>query len=35
VPGSHRAEALIGAVLRRSPPVVTRLAGELLYRFAA
>jgi lipid II:glycine glycyltransferase (peptidoglycan interpeptide bridge formation enzyme) len=34
-PGSHRAEALIGAVLRRSPPAVTRLAGELLYRFAA
>jgi CelD/BcsL family acetyltransferase involved in cellulose biosynthesis len=33
--GSHRAEALIGAVLRRSPPAMTRLAGELLYRFAA
>jgi len=33
--GSGRAEAVLGAVLRRSPPVMTRLAGELLYRFAA
>lgn len=34
-PGSGRAEAALAAVLRRSPPVMTRLAGELLYRFAA
>jgi CelD/BcsL family acetyltransferase involved in cellulose biosynthesis len=34
-PSSHRAEAVLGATLRRSPPWMTRLAGELLYRFAA
>jgi CelD/BcsL family acetyltransferase involved in cellulose biosynthesis len=34
-PGSGRTRAALGAVLRRSPPVMTRLAGELLYRFAA
>jgi CelD/BcsL family acetyltransferase involved in cellulose biosynthesis len=34
-PGSHRVEAVLGATLRRSPPWVTRVAGELLYRFAA
>lgn len=34
-PGSGRAQAALGAVLRRSPPAMTRLAGELLYRFAA
>lgn len=34
-PSSHRAEAALAAVLRRSPPAMTRLAGELLYRFAA
>ena len=33
--GSHRVEGLLGATLRRSPPWMTRVAGELLYRFAA
>jgi CelD/BcsL family acetyltransferase involved in cellulose biosynthesis len=34
-PRSHRAEAVLGATLRRSPAFMTRIAGELLYRFAA
>jgi CelD/BcsL family acetyltransferase involved in cellulose biosynthesis len=34
-PRSHRVEAVLGATLRRSPPWMTRVAGELLYRFAA
>ena len=34
-PGSGRALAAARVVLRRSPPVACRLAGELLYRYAA
>jgi CelD/BcsL family acetyltransferase involved in cellulose biosynthesis len=32
---SHRVESILGATLRRSPAWMTRVAGELLYRFAA
>jgi CelD/BcsL family acetyltransferase involved in cellulose biosynthesis len=33
--GSRRARAVLGAVIRRSPPTACRAIGELLYRFAA
>jgi CelD/BcsL family acetyltransferase involved in cellulose biosynthesis len=33
--GPQRALALLGGVIRRSPPTVCRAIGEMLYRFAA
>lgn len=34
-PGNGRLHDVLGAVLRRSPPIACRVAGELLYRYAA
>jgi CelD/BcsL family acetyltransferase involved in cellulose biosynthesis len=34
-PGNGRLGDALGAVLRRSPPVACRVAGQLLYRYAA
>jgi len=34
-PSDGRLRGLLGAALRRSPPIACRVAGELLYRYAA
>ena len=34
-PGNGRLHDVLGAVLRRAPPIACRVAGELLYRYAA